>query len=241
MIIRMMSIVLMIGGIMLWMMAKAIPFLMVIGMDWVAIFMMVASLIVILFRFSMTNTGKQFDYLNPMQALINYIRRDGSVIPVVGTRVYSGESFLDIPRLGLIEDLGKDTVLSWGGKKIRFGLENINYTPDPKYMNYTSELARIGFNDSDELYMIMNIPYIKDNQLKANALDKMGAIYWNLTHAPQRGSKRLVESMKRRPRKTVKFKEKSPRGPILAPRGKLEPSQNFNLEDEVDKRIKEKL
>lgn len=196
------------GGIMLFMMSKAIPFLQVIFMDWIAVFMMTGALIILLFVFGVSQTGLQYDSIPPGTAIINYIRRDGIIQPLLGKRVFSGESFLDVPKLGIIEDLGKDTVFLWGKKKVRFGIENINYTPDPRYWNVCKELYRLGFDDTDDLYNVMNIPNIdpeKDKIKKVFYLTRMADIYWNMTHEQPRGAERLMEKFRERREKNESF------------------------------------
>lgn len=199
------------GGVMLWLMAKMIPLLSLMFMDWVAVFMMCGGIFILLFVFGISGAGKQYDTLPIGCALVNYIRRDGTIIPLVCRRVFSGESFLEEPKLGLIEDLGKDTVFLWGRKKVRFGLENINYTPDPRHFNLTRELYQLGFDDSDDLYNVLNIPNMdpeKDRAKKAYYLERMGNIYWNMTHQQPHGGKRLVLSFQRKPEMKTVFGKK---------------------------------
>lgn len=208
MMIRGTAAMLFIGGVMLWLMAKIIPLLTFMMMDMVGIFMMCGAMFMIFFCFSISGTGLQYDTIPPGTAVINYIRRDGIIAPQLGKRIFSGESFLDVPRLGLIEDLGTDTVLLWGRKKVRFGLENINYTPDPRYWNMTRELYNLGFDDTEDLYNIMNIPYMdneKDKAKKVYYLERMGQIYWAMKHNEPHGGERLVESFRRRPKKRTSF------------------------------------
>ena len=198
------------GGVMLWMMSKMIPLLSIMGMDWVAIFMMCGGIFILYFVFGLSGTGLQYDSIPAGTAIINFIRRDGIIIPLLGKRIFSGESFLEVPKVGLIEDLGKDTVFLWGKKKVRFGLENINYTPDPRFFNLSRELYRLGFNDSDDLYNILNIPNIdpKDSKRKAYYLERMANVYWNMTHQKERGATKLVLHFKRKQDKKVDFRPK---------------------------------
>ncbi len=196
------------GGVMLWLMSKLVPFLQVMFMDYIAIFMMAGAVFILFFCFGLSQTGLQYDSIPPGTAIINYIRRDGIIQPLLGKRVFSGESFLDVPRLGIIEDLGKDTVFLWGKKKVRFGVENINYTPDPRYWNLCKELYSLGFDDTDDLYNVLNIPNIDANQEKAKKvyyLERMANIYWNITHAESRGGERLIKNFKERKEKNVSF------------------------------------
>jgi hypothetical protein len=203
MMIRGSALMLFIGGFMLWMMSQFIPILRLMAMDWVGWFMAIGAIIILMFIFGVSQVGLQYDTIPAGSAIINYIRRDGIIAPLLGKRVFPGESFLDVPRLGIIEDLGKDTVLLWGRKKIRFGIENINYTPDPRYFNLCKELYELGIDDSDELSLIMNIPEMNYNtpetrKLKSLYLIRMAEVYWNMKHRETRGGKKLVEMFKKK-------------------------------------------
>jgi hypothetical protein len=196
------------GGVLLWMMTKFMPLLAFMMMDWVAVFMMAGGVFILLFVFGMSGTSLQYDTIPAGTAIINYIRRDGIIAPQLGKRIFSGESFLDVPRLGLVEDIGVDTVFLWGRKKVRFGLENINYTPDPRYWNMCKELYRLGFDDTEDLYNIMNIPLMDSKLEKAKKvyyLERMGEIYWNMTHGSPHGVKRLMDIFRKKQQKITVF------------------------------------
>jgi hypothetical protein len=237
------------GGVLLWIMSKIIPFLTVISMDWVAIFMMCGAIFMLFFCFGISATGLQYDTIPPGTAVINYIRRDGLIAPLLGKRIFSGESFLDVPKLGLIEDLGTDTVFLWGRKKVRFGLENLNYTPDPRYWNMTRELYNLGFDDLDDLYNVMNIPNMNNEQDKAKKvyyLERMGNIYWNMMHQQPHGGERIVNSFKKKRSKNVSF------GPIRRKTTQTDETRRTqtpavpkkkeeiktDIHDEIDERLK---
>jgi len=83
--------------------------------------------------------------------LVWFLRRDGSIVPVLGSRAYPGESFIDVPKLGLIHDLGKGSVYRIGKNPVRFALENVNHTPNPSYANFTNWLYKLGFNNLKEV------------------------------------------------------------------------------------------
>lgn len=208
MMIRGTAIMLFIGGFMLWFITQFVPFFKVLGLDWVGQFMEGGAIFILLFVFGLSQTGLQYDTIPPGTAVINYIRRDGLIAPLLGKRIFSGESFLDVPRLGLIEDLGTDTVFLWGKKKVRFGLENINYTPDPRYWNMCKELYELGFDDMEDLYNVMNIPNMDNKTEKTKKvyyLERMGNIYWNMTHNHPRGVKHLMDIFKKKREKNVTF------------------------------------
>ena len=207
MMIRLSSLMLFIGGVLLFLMCKIIPILQFMMMDYVAVFMMAGGMIILLFVFGMSGTGLQYDTIPVGTAIINYIRRDAQIVPLLGKRIFKGESFLDVPKLGLIEDIGKDTVFLWGRKKVRFGLENISYTPDPRYFNMTRTLYELGFDDTDDLYNILNIPNmisLESKPKKVAYLIRMGNIYWNMTHERPRKAQRLMEIFKNK-RDNIRF------------------------------------
>ena len=162
MMIRASAVMLFIGGVMLWMMSKAVPLLALMMMDWIGVFMMGGAMFILLFVFGISQVGLQYDSIPPDTTVVNFIRRDGIIVPLLFKRIFSGESFLENPKVGLIEDLGKDTVFLWGKKKVRFGLENINYTSDPHHWPLTKELNDLGFDGNDDLYNILNVDKIDE-------------------------------------------------------------------------------
>lgn len=214
MMIRASATMLFAVGVLMFMFSKFIPFLQIAFVDWIGVFTMCGGLFILLFCFSTSQTGMLYDTIPGNSAVINYIRRDGTIIPLLGKRVFAGESFLDVPRLGLVEDLGKDTVFLWGRKKVRFALENVSFTPDPRYMNVTSELARLGFDDMEDMRQVLSIPGMsseKDKPRKTYYLTRMADIYWNMTHAPSKGAERLVSNFKVPVNKNVRFRKKTKR------------------------------
>lgn len=256
MIIRSIMVLLSFGGFFFWIIGKFDPFMSMLGMDYIGVFMMFVPVIICLIQVNRTRTNIQFDPPSGgMTAIINYIRRDGNIIPLVGNRVYSGESFLDIPRMGLIEDLGKDTVFNWGVRRTRLGLENINYTPDPRYFNLTAELYRLGFDNNDDLWNVLNVSSITDKEMKTYYLDYMGRIYQNIIHPQVHGAKRLVQELKeKKPRKHIKFrpggkkrfKSKITRDvvmvedehrvePVIKPAVVSQPVKKYDIHNDIDK------
>jgi len=251
MMIRLSALMMMVTGTLLFVLAKTVPLMNFLSMDYIGICCFWGGAIILFFCFGLSQTGLQYDTTPPGTAIINYIRRDGIIAPLLGKRVFPGESFLDVPKLGIIEDLGTDTVFLWGRKKVRFGLENINYTPDPRYMNMCKELYELGFDDTDDLQNILNIPYMdneREMEKKVFYLERMGHIYWNMTHREPRGGKKLVEIFKKPREKNVTF------GPSRRKnftknetRAKTEPQvqketitgpQHENIRDIIDRRLR---
>lgn len=199
MIIRGCSILLVGVGIALFFIAKIDPFFAYIYMDWIGLFAIIGGILILLIAFPFSETGLLYDTLPAGTCFMPFIRRDGTIFPATGKRVFPGESFLQVKGAGIVEDLGVNTVLSWGRKRIRFVIENLNYTPDPHFGNVCEELYRLGFDDKQDLDEILyNIPKmdpIRERMKKAYYLDRMGDIYYKMTHSPPRGGARFVKEL----------------------------------------------
>lgn len=246
MMIRISAAGLFAGGIMLFLFTKVSPFFSVLMMDWVGVFMMAGAIFILLFCFSISGTGLQYDTIPAGTAIVNFIRRDGIIAPLLGKRVFAGESFLDVPKLGLIEDLGKDTVFLLGRKKIRFGLENISYTPDLKYANLTHELYNLGFDDTDDLYNVLNIPSMdadRDKVKKTYYMSRMADIYWNMTHQQPRGAEKLMRVFKQRQDTPVVFGKKRHQTPQKEPitQSTVVQQPQAASQNQIDKLIEERI
>ena len=112
-----------------------------------------------------------------------------------------GESFLDVPKLGLVEFLGKDCWYTWGDKKILWGLENVQFTPDPRYSNLCHLLNEIGFKDSDDVKNVLN----------GTDLDLMGKTYLLMNmYDNMHGVNKLIQDMKTYDKTKVVFKDHIP-------------------------------
>jgi len=194
------------GGLILFYLTKLFPILQTVYLDWICLMLFIAPSIIIFYRIHVTRTWKHVDKLPLWKHLIDYMRRDNEVIPIIGERAYPGESFLDVKQLGLIEYLGKDCYYNWGDKKIMWGLENINYSPDPRYANFTHLLYTLGFSDSDDVI----------NVLKGNDLELMGKVYLNmLEYDGKRGAGKLVKEMEKYDGKVVDFEPVKKYGDIV--------------------------
>jgi len=138
------------------------------------------------YRIMVSKTYKRVEKTPKWKHLIDYHRRDNVSVDLYGTRAYPGESFIDVPDLGLVEFLGKDCYYNKGDKTILYGLENINYTPDIRYSNLTHILWELGFINSDEV----------KNVLSGNDLKKMGEVAYKIidydaNHGPQKLTEEL--------------------------------------------------
>lgn len=184
--------------------------------SWIGFILLAAVPFIFVIRLKTTDTYKQFEKVPRQKGLFEYLRRDGQSIDVVGNRIYSGESFIDVPKLGLIEDFGKDCVFTKGVNKKRFVLENLNYSVDPRYANFTNELYKIGFENSEEVWTVLNIPRFNDeNPVKSQALELMGVIYTNMNNGKSTGVHRLVKELSEsKPVEPVVFKHVEEKKPI---------------------------
>lgn len=179
----------------IYFLVKIMPQYQAIGFDWIVLFLMMVPWAIVLYRLHITKSWYQADRIPAWKTLINYLRRDAEVIPIVGERAYSGESFLDVPYLGLMEFLGKDCVYTWGDKKIIWGLENINFSPDPRYWNLAHLLHKLGFRNSDDVKRV----------LKGDDLELMGKVYLNMLNDGLHGADLLVDEMQNYDGKVVDF------------------------------------
>ena len=185
------------AGFFLYFFTCLFPILRVAFLDWIALVLFVLPYGITMYRLHVTKAYKQADTVPKWKHLINYMRRDNEIVPVIGERAYPGESFIDVDKLGLIEFLGKDCVYTWGDKKVIWGLENINFTPDPRYFNLTHLLWELGFHDSDDI----------KNVLSGKDLYLMGRVNLNMdSYGSRHGANRLVSDMKNYDGKKVRFK-----------------------------------
>ena len=150
--------------------SEILPIFKMLLFPWFGMIFATGATIYLLYRLFVSQTIKHADRPKKWKHLINYLRRDNTVVPIEGKRAYPGESFIDVEGLGLVEFLGKDCYYTWGDKKIIWGLENINFTPDPRYFNFTHLLWELGFTDSTDIYNVFNG---KDLELMGNVYQKM--------------------------------------------------------------------
>jgi len=144
-----------IGFILLYL-TELIPLFQLLQMEWIAGILMVIPPIITAIMLGSTKTLKLFESSVPGKEIIIFLRRDGTVEPMYATRPFHGESFLEAPKIGLIHDLGKGSVYRWGKKNIRFVLENVNHTPDPRFVNFTKWLYDVGFDNTTEVVNAIN-------------------------------------------------------------------------------------
>jgi len=173
-----------IAGTSFWFIGDIVPQLQ--KMQYISLMLLPLPWIFTLYRIYVTRTWYHVNKLPIWKHLINYMRRDNEIIPIVGNRAFPGESFIDVPQLGLIEFLGKDCVYTWGDKKVLWGLENINFTPDARYSNLCGEMFELGMQDTDAMLDVFN----------GRNLELMGNVYLNMLKREKRGVEKLIEEFK---------------------------------------------
>ena len=199
MMIVVVPIIFMVIGFVFLYLAEIMPIFDRLLFPWFGLLFSCSSSIFLLYRLYVSKTLKHADKGSTWKHLINYLRRDNEVVPIYGTRAYPGESFIDVEGLGLVEFLGKDCYYTWGDKKIIWGLENINFTPDPRYFNLTHLLWELGFTDSVDVYNVLN----------GFDLELMGRVYLKMQEYDEsHGAKRLVHDLQSYDGKPVSFKPK---------------------------------
>lgn len=174
-------------GFVIYAMTVFMPILRLVGMDWIAIFVIAMPYFIALYRIYKSRCWNQVNGLPMWKVLVKYLRRDNECVELIGERAYPGESFIDIPQLGLMEYLGKDCNYSFGNGKFVFGLENINFSPDPHYFNLNHLMYDLGFCDTDDVKNVLN----------GEDLELMGRVYLNMQRSVgMRGAAKLVTDMK---------------------------------------------
>jgi hypothetical protein len=92
------------------------------------------------------------------------------------------------------------------------------------------ELYRLGFDDTEDLYNIMNIPLMDSKLEKAKKvyyLERMGEIYWNMTHGSPHGVKRLMDIFRKKQQKITVFGKQ-----------RREVPKDVDIHAEIDRRLK---
>jgi len=145
------SILMLVIGFVLFFLTKVVPLLQLIFFDWIAMIFLVLPIMLLLYQLYDNRLIWFLEKVPRSKLLMFFLRRDGEIVPVLGSRAFPGESFIDVPRLGLVHDLGKATVYKLGKNTVRFVLENVNHTANVKYANFTGWLYHMGFNNIREL------------------------------------------------------------------------------------------
>jgi hypothetical protein len=118
-----------------------------------------ATPIAMLIRIKQSGAGKRFDATPKNKGLFDFIYRDGDIRDVYGDRI-PGLGLFRIFRLGLIFDTGREpkpgSVYNIPGKKLRFALQDINFTPNAKFAGFYTYLNNLGFNNMTEVNEVLN-------------------------------------------------------------------------------------
>lgn len=162
------SIMFIIVGFVFYFLTELMPILRLIYFDYIALGFLAAPCFILLYVMSSKRVLWFLEKVPKGKMLMFFLRRDGDMIPAIGTRAYPGESFIDVPRLGLIHDLGN--VYRFGQNNVRFALENVNHTADPSYANFMSWIYSLGFNNIQELQACIKGEY---NERKAEVMEKL--------------------------------------------------------------------
>lgn len=119
----------------------------------------IATPLVMMMRIRMSGAGKRFDGTPHNKGLFDFIYRDGDIRDVYGDRI-PGLGLFRIFKLGLIFDAGREpkpgSVYNIPGKKVRFALQDINFTPNPKFAGFYTYLNDLGFNNMTEVNDVLN-------------------------------------------------------------------------------------
>jgi len=115
-------------GFFMIMLTKLNPLFERVYFDYIGMFVLFLPFVILLYRMMSTNTYSLVEKIPKWKHFIAYMRRDNTIVPMIGNRTYPGESFLDVAKLGLVEFLGKDCWYTWGDKKILWGLIHVTVT-----------------------------------------------------------------------------------------------------------------
>lgn len=156
MIIISMMMMLLVLGYVLLALTYMIPLFRLIYMDWIAAIIISLPTMLFIIRLGTSKSLRIFEKKPVGKELTIFLRRDGTVSPMYMSRPFKSMSFLESKDMGLIHDLGKGSVYRWGDKNVRFILENVAHTPNPKFVSFTNWLYGLGFNNMAELQGMLN-------------------------------------------------------------------------------------
>ena len=166
---------------------RLFPVFQIIYLDFIAGFIMFIPFIIVMYFIINDDMYLWVERISKWKHRFAFMRRDNRVIPMTGRRIYASESFFDNQDIGLMEFLGKDCILNWGKKKIAWVLENLNYTPDPRYAGFTSMLYTLGFSCPQDVVDVMN----------GDDLELMAKVWINMQQWDQdHGVKKLVKDLR---------------------------------------------
>lgn len=150
----------------------------------------IVLLIGMLLRMKKSGSWNYFDNPKKNKPLLEFLYRDGGKRPINGVRI-PGTGFFQVKGLGIIQDVGRlpepGSVYVHGDKPIRFVLQDINHTPNPKFTGFYRFLTKMGFNRMEEVQDVIN-----------GYNPELMAKVWNriVDHVPQTAADIIVENIK---------------------------------------------
>lgn len=192
--------------------------------DGVSFIIFLSLVCLMIYRIRRSGSWCYFDKPKHNKPLLEFLYRDGTKRPVLGERI-PGTGFIQVKGLGLIQDIGRKpapgSVYFHGDKPIRFVLQDINHTPNPKFPGYYSFLTYLGFNRMEEVQEVLD-GYNPELMVKV----------WNrlMDYTPPTPSDRMVEDIKDLEEKDLKQVNKIWKAEI----------KEFK-KDEIDSRVDEIL
>jgi len=170
--------------------------------DGISFIITVSIICLMLYRLRKSGSWNYFDNPKHNKPLLEFLYRDGTKRPILGERI-PGTGFIQVKGLGLIQDIGRKpapgSVYFHGDKPIRYVLQDINHTPNPKFPGYYSFLTYLGFNRMDEVQEVLD-GYNPELMVKV----------WNrlMDYVPPSPSDKLVEDIKDMKDKDLKVANK---------------------------------
>lgn len=169
-----------------------------LGLFIISYFVMFIAVIGIFIRIRTSGCGKRFDKISRIKSVFNFIYRDGVSMDMIGDR-RPGMGIFDLPGHGVVVDVGRlpnpGSVYNFADKKIRFALQDINFTPNPKFTSIYGLFTKLGFNNMEELQDTLN-------GYNPNLIAKV----WNklVVYTPQDMEDRVVENIKNMDKREIK-------------------------------------
>ena len=158
-----MMIILMEGmGFLVYIMMRTTPIFSYYNFDVLGVIILAIIPVLTLMRLRKTGSWIQFDYAKKGKAPLDYLTRDGRDIPY-NAKILSGLSFLEVDfagKKGLIRDVGRKPEpgsIYWkGDKPIRFALQDISFTGNPKHSGLFAFLDKIGFSTIEDVHDVLS-------------------------------------------------------------------------------------
>jgi len=141
-----------------FMLSRTDPSAYVFFFDGLAFIILISTVIMMIYRIRKSGSWNYFDKPKHNKPLLEFLYRDGSKRPILGERI-PGMGFFTVKQLGLVQDIGRlpapGSVYFHGDKPIRFVLQDINHTPNPKFAGWYHFLTQLGFNRIEEVQEVL--------------------------------------------------------------------------------------